>query len=146
MGTKGTLVLEREQEVMLYKRFVDLVSRDGQSGQAAGRRWTPRPAAAAAAVCQSGRRRAGQPRLHRGNRALGLVHPQPRPENQPRCSPEVALGDAVIALATNVAIRRANQGQSGYVEFKDPWYDINSDETPDGSSIADEMAAMGVKS
>ena len=39
----------------------------------------------------------------------------------------VALADAVIALTSNLAIR----GQQG-IEFKEEWFDINSDETPEG--------------
>src|SRR4029079_4574921 len=56
--------------------------------------------------------------------------------DQPRCRAEVALGDAVIALTSNVAIdsRLANKPNGGFVQFKDEWYDIESDETPDGSS------------
>ena len=63
------------------------------------------------------RRPARRSRLYRGVGALGLVHPQPRPENQPRCHPKVALGDAVIALTTNMAARqgRADRVQEGVV-------------------------------
>ena len=57
----------------------------------------------------------------------------PDPENQPRCRPEVALGDAVIALTCNVAMRNAAAGKGGYLQFKEEWFDVDSDETPDGS-------------
>jgi len=60
----------------------------------------------------------------------------PDKENRVRCYPEVAMGDAVIALGTNVALKNANQGKSGYLEFQEEWFDINSDATPDGSTIA----------
>ena len=49
----------------------------------------------------------------------------PDPENVPRCHPEVALSDAVIALTTNVAVRQANEGKSGYIQFQESWYDID---------------------
>jgi hypothetical protein len=49
------------------------------------------------------------------------------PENLPRCTPQVALGDAVIALTTNMAAR-----QGARIEFKKEWFDIQSDETPEG--------------
>ena len=49
------------------------------------------------------------------------------PQNQPRCGPKVALGDAVIALTTNMAAR-----QGARIEFKKEWFDIESDETPEG--------------
>ena len=48
-------------------------------------------------------------------------------KNLPRCRPEVALADAVIALTSNIAM----QGQ-GKIEFKREWFDIDSDETPEG--------------
>ncbi len=49
---------------------------------------------------------------------------------QPRCYPKVALGDAVIALGTNIA---ADLGQS--LAFKESWFDIDSDETPEGDVL-----------
>jgi hypothetical protein len=64
------------------------------------------------------------------------------PENRPRCHPAVALGDAVIALTTNVALRRASENQGGYIKFEDTWYDIDNDATPDGSIVGDEYARL----
>ena len=52
------------------------------------------------------------------------------PEQLPRCKPEVALGDAVIALAANVAIKNSQAGRGGYLEFKESWFDVNNDEIP----------------
>ncbi|MGL6227467.1 MAG: Gfo/Idh/MocA family oxidoreductase [Thermoguttaceae bacterium] len=46
---------------------------------------------------------------------------------QPRCYPKVALCDAVIALGTNIA---ADSGKS--LQFQENWFDINSDDTPEG--------------
>ena len=60
------------------------------------------------------------------------------PENRPRCHPEVALSDAVIALTTNVALRQAGENKGGFVQFQDAWYDIHDPATPDGSVVADE--------
>ena len=64
------------------------------------------------------------------------------PEAQPRCRPEVAMGDGIIALTANVAINRSINGESGYVEFDERWFDIHSDETPDGSSIEEETKRL----
>ena len=61
------------------------------------------------------------------------------PENQPRCRPEVALGDAVIALSANIAIKNANQGLGGYLEFKEAWFDIDSDEIPSATNSSGEL-------
>ncbi|MGL6194912.1 MAG: hypothetical protein ACRC2T_08835, partial [Thermoguttaceae bacterium] len=44
----------------------------------------------------------------------------------PRCTPEVALADAVIALTTNIS---ANRGET--VEFNKEWFDPESDSTPE---------------
>ena len=49
------------------------------------------------------------------------------PAVQPKCKPEVAMADAIIALATNIAIRDNKR-----IEFKDEWFDINHDDTPEG--------------
>jgi hypothetical protein len=49
------------------------------------------------------------------------------PEIHPRCYPKVALGDAVLALTTNIAAREGMR-----IEFKPEWFDIDSDETPEG--------------
>ena len=43
----------------------------------------------------------------------------PAPENQPHCHPKVAMGDAVIALTTNMAAR-----EGARIEFKEEWFDI----------------------
>ena len=50
----------------------------------------------------------------------------PAPENLPHCHPKVALGDAVIALVTNIAARQERQ-----IDFKPEWFDPDSDETPE---------------
>ena len=64
------------------------------------------------------------------------------PENQPRCTPDVALGDAVIALTTKVAMANGNAGKGGYIKFEEGWFDIHDDSTSDGSSVADEKKSL----
>jgi len=54
----------------------------------------------------------------------------PAPENQPRCKPEVAIADAVIALVSNIAL--ANPQSRPRIEFEREWFDIDSDVTPEG--------------
>ena len=49
------------------------------------------------------------------------------PEHLPHCHPKVALGDAVIALTANQAARKGER-----IEFKEEWFDIDRDETPEG--------------
>ena len=66
----------------------------------------------------------------------------PAEENKPRCHPEVALGDGVVALATTVAQRNASAGKGGYLKFEESWFDIDHDATPDGSTIEAERARL----
>ena len=42
----------------------------------------------------------------------------------------MALADAVIALVSNIAL--ANPATQPRIEFKESWFDIASDETPEG--------------
>lgn len=46
-----------------------------------------------------------------------------------RCQPYVAMADAIIALTTNIA---AAEGRK--IDFNPAWFDVFSDETPDGST------------
>jgi hypothetical protein len=51
----------------------------------------------------------------------------PAPNHKPHCTPEIALGDAVIALTSNLAIRK-----NARIEFDPKWFDPNDDATPEG--------------
>ena len=64
------------------------------------------------------------------------------PANIPRCHPEIAVGDAVMALTAKLAIANSNQGKGGYIQFEDSWFDTTNDATPDGSSVADEYKKL----
>jgi hypothetical protein len=52
------------------------------------------------------------------------------------------MADAIIALTTNVALRKSARGEAGYVRFEEPWFDVDSDDTPDGSVVADELQRL----
>jgi predicted dehydrogenase len=134
LGTKGTLVLEREQEVLLYKDS-DTSSRvtvkDDKGGPTMDTSHSGDMGAGLAKAADTGP-------VSRGY-TEEIEHwawciRNKAPENQPRCRPEVALGDAVIALSCNVAMRNAAANKGGYLQFRDEWFDVDSDETPDGSS------------
>lgn len=143
MGSKGTLVLEREKEIMLYKDSstttkVDVKEENGGFSldtQASG-------SYAAASVSKA----AAGPDVSRGY-TEEIEHwawciRNPAPENKPRCYPEVAMADAVISLSTNVAMNNADKGKGGYLKFEDEWFERDSDETPDGSSVEEEMKSL----
>jgi predicted dehydrogenase len=142
MGSKGTLVLEREQEVMLYKTSATTtrVSVKADKGAEMLSTQASGPAGAVSKAAES-------TKVSRGyteeieHWAWCIRHPAP--ENQPRCKPEVALGDAVIALTTNFALKQSVTGKgTGYVKFKDEWYEIDRDDTPDGSTIEEEHSKL----
>jgi hypothetical protein len=69
----------------------------------------------------------------------------PDPENQPKCHPQVAEADAVIALTSKVAIDNSKKGKNGFIEFQPEWFDLDKDDTPDGSVVADQMASLTKK-
>ncbi len=143
MGSKGTIVLEREQDVFLYKDSATTtkvgVKADGGGPtldtQASGKG----PALAKAAENQGPVSRGYREEMEH----FAWCIRENRPKSELRCRPEVALGDAVIALATNVAIKNANSGKGGYLAFEEAWYDLNKDETPDGSSVKKENEKLG---
>ncbi|HUG68967.1 MAG TPA: Gfo/Idh/MocA family oxidoreductase, partial [Pirellulaceae bacterium] len=149
LGSKGTLVLETEQEVLLY-RDSDTSSRisvkDSKAGpvldtQASG---APTAAASLAKAADSGPVSRGYTE-EMEHWAWLIRNADPRDTDvdaQPRCRPEVAMGDAIIALTSNIAIKRSSRGESGYVEFKDAWFDIHSDETPDDSDVKAEYEKL----
>jgi predicted dehydrogenase len=132
MGDKGTLVLLKEQEVMLYKDADTKTS----VGVVAGKDGKPvldttESGSAAAAV--------GKLAIEGGPPSRGYTEEiehwawcirNPSEENQPKCKPSVALADAVIALTTNISLR--DPQNKARMEFKPEWFDINSDETPEG--------------
>jgi predicted dehydrogenase len=149
LGSKGTLVLETEQEVMLY-RDDDTSSRikvkDGKSGpvldtQASG---APTAASSLAKAADSGPVSRGYTEEIE-HWAWLIRNADPRDNDvdaQPRCRPAVAMGDGIIALTSNIAIKRSSRGESGYIQFKDSWFDIHNDDTPDGSEVKAEYEKL----
>jgi predicted dehydrogenase len=122
-GTKGTLVLEREQEASYIKGTAgpSTVKASGGGGPTLD---TQASGAQAAAVKT-------KEKVSRGY-AEELEHwawciRNPVLENQPRCGPKVAMGDAVIALTTNMAARKGAR-----IEFDEEWFNLDSDKTPEG--------------
>jgi predicted dehydrogenase len=122
-GTKGTLILEREQVLQEPSSGTEIKVGGGAGGptmdtQSSG------PAHKLAASGPGGE-------VSRGY-AEELEHwawciRNPDKENLPRCHPRVAMGDAVIALTTNMAAREGKR-----IEFKEEWFDPDRDETPEG--------------
>ncbi len=145
LGTKGTLILDKETDVLLYRNS-DTSSKVGVKQQNSGYALdTSASGDVAAPIAQA----ADSGPVSRGYREeiehWAYCIRNPSEENRPRCYPEVALGDAVIALATNVALKNANDPKcetGGYLRFKEEWFQIDSDATPDDSDIKQETKIM----
>jgi predicted dehydrogenase len=132
LGTKGTLILEQEQDVMLYKdaakdtRVTVAKAKDGTPTLDTTESGAGGPVAAGKAGGDAAPSRGYTEEMEHWAWCIR----NPAPENQPRCKPEVAIADAVIALVSNVAL--ANPTTQPRIEFKPEWFDIASDETPEG--------------
>ncbi|MFM9058383.1 MAG: Gfo/Idh/MocA family protein, partial [Planctomycetaceae bacterium] len=133
MGTKGTLILEQEQDVMLYKD----AAKDTRVTVAKAKDGTPTLDTTESGG--GGSAKGGPAGSASGPPSRGYTEEiehwawcirNPSPENQPRCKPEVAIADAVIALVSNIAL--ANPTTRSRIEFQPEWFDIASDETPEG--------------
>ena len=128
MGTKGTLVLEREKDTMLYagSKTSTSVKLDDKKGLVdsyeTGGGMTP----AAQAVTQEVSRGYKEEIEHwawciRNGEPAETLH----------CHPKVALADAVIALTTNFAMAEERR-----VDFDPEWFDPHSDAVPTGPAPA----------
>ena len=124
-GTKAALILEREQEVMLF-RGPSAPSTVKVSG-AAGPTMDTQASGPAHKVATGGAKEAVSRGYTEELEHWAWCIRNPAEENKPRCHPAVAMGDAVIALTTNMAARESRR-----IEFKEAWFDIDSDETPEG--------------
>ncbi len=142
MGTKGTLVLDKEQEIMLYKES-DTTSRVSVKEGKAGPTMDTQASGASAAVAKAAESMGPVSRGYTEEiEHFAWCIRNKAPENQPRCKPEVALGDSVIALGTNVAVGKNKGGEPGFLKFDEDWYDLNKDATPDGSSCEEERRKL----
>ena len=143
MGTKATMVLDREKEVMLYplsgtyakagvKQKGDSVVLDtSASGDAA-----PAKAAESSGPVSRGYKEEIE--------HWAWCISQGDIGNQTRCNGEVALGDAVIALTAKQAIKNSQNPQigHGHIPFQKGWFDINSDEVPEAATIEEQQQIM----
>jgi predicted dehydrogenase len=128
-GTEGTLVLEREQEMSIFNPRGSQSGVGASGGGSSGPTLDTQASGAPSAAAKSA---GGAAKVSRGY-TEELEHwawcvRNRAPENQPRCGPKVAMGDAVIALVTNTAARECKR-----IEFKEEWFDVKSDETPEGT-------------
>lgn len=133
LGTKGTLVLDREKEVMLYPiQGTSYKARVKKKDGAVVLDTSASGDAAPAKVAE------GTGPVSRGYREeiehwawcirSGDI------ENQPRCNGPVALADAVIALTAKQAIQNSQKpGRNGFIEFQPEWFEVDDDAVPEAA-------------
>lgn len=133
MGTKGTLVLDKEAEVMLYPR----------QGTSVKARVKAKGASAALDTSASGdyapaKSAEGTGPVSRGYREE-IEHwawciSTKDWSNQPRCNGPIALADATISLTAKKAIANSQAaGGHGFIRFEPDWFDFQSDAVPEVS-------------
>lgn len=146
MGTKGTMIVEKEETVMLY----------GSGGKGAAVTTSTAGAGAPATAASS----TWEAATAKGKSALGSDGPvsrgyreemehfaycvkmwedknvKPAERPHPRCEGTVAMADAIIALTANRAMRghAGNQFQPQRIVFQKDWYDPKNDAVPDADA------------
>ncbi|MFO0845941.1 MAG: Gfo/Idh/MocA family oxidoreductase, partial [Gemmataceae bacterium] len=154
MGTRGTMIVEGEQKVMLYSEKdptkkgdqramtidVGAVKKDAAAADSSSTWGGP---SAVAGAAKGGAPAVGGP-VSRGyreemedfaycvrswDRQLGYDKDKGgayRQKRLPRCHGEVAMADAIIALTANLAMKGR-----GRIEFKPEWFDADKPDVPE---------------
>ena len=141
MGSKGTMIVNQEKEILLYKEAGAPVTSRTTSvsietqGKKPSLETSPSTAGPSAAASLGGLATAEPSRGYREElehfaycvRHGNASNYHADTEHQPRCRGEVALADAVIALTSNLAMR-----QNRRIDFDPRWFDYESPEVPEG--------------
>jgi predicted dehydrogenase len=152
MGTRGTMIVQSEQNVFLYQEpgapgsgrsVIVGVSATGGGKPALDASASGGPVAAQAA--DLGARSLGSGPISRGYReemdhfayCVRMwqdkdVKPEDRP--QTRCHGEVAMADAIIALTSNQAMHKQQR-----IEFDPKWFDPETDAVPDPDMVPEPV-------
>jgi predicted dehydrogenase len=139
MGSRGTMIVSQEKEILLYKEAGNAFTSRQTSvtiENAAKKpvlETSPSLAGPTAASSLGGLATADPSKGYREElehfayciRHGNASNYHEDKENQPRCRGEVALADAVIALTSNMAMK-----QNRRIEFDPAWFDYKSDKTP----------------
>ncbi len=141
MGSRGTMIVQQEESVMMYpdagiasRSMTMTVSSSGASKPTVDAGPSPGGASAAQAVAVAQQSLSAPP--SRGYReemedfayCVRMWNQAGTKESRrlPRCHGEVAMGDAIIALTSNIAMHKNQR-----IEFKKEWFDPASDAVPD---------------
>ncbi|MBV8382034.1 MAG: gfo/Idh/MocA family oxidoreductase, partial [Planctomycetaceae bacterium] len=146
MGSRGTMIVEAEKEILLYKeagnaatsRTTSIIVERGAGGRPVIEA-SPSTAGPSAASSLGGLATADPSRGYREELehfAFCVRHGDASDyhadkDHQPRCRGEVALADAVLALTSNIAMRQKRR-----IEFDPCWFDDQSPEVPEDSEHA----------
>jgi predicted dehydrogenase len=156
-GTRGTMVVEGERDLLLYKEPNPNIKGDGGGGgkstyvtvdaskgkptietspSAAGASGPAVPGTASDEAPSRGYREELEHFAYciRSNKS-DRIYEVTDTTLLPRCRGEVALADAVIALSSNLAMKQRKR-----IDFDRAWFDYASDATPDQSDGDFEMA------
>jgi predicted dehydrogenase len=134
-GTKGTLLIETEKEALLYER--NQVEKKIKVAKAkTGKDLTlaltddgdPLSAAIGLQATFGDVSRGYCEEIEHWAFCIRNNPEADHSKAMPRCYPEVALADAVIALTTNIAAKRGET-----VVFNKDWFDATKDETPEAA-------------
>lgn len=143
MGSRGTMIVEAEKEILLYKEAGNayssrqtVITMEKGAGGKPVMETSPSAVGPSAASSLGGLANADPSRGYREELehfAYCVRHGDASnyhldKDNQPRCRGEVALADAVVALTSNLAMRQKRR-----IEFDERWFDFKSDEVPEGS-------------
>lgn len=136
MGTKGTMLVEMEQTVMLYpdtattRSTAMSVSTAGGGKPAVDGSGSP-----SAQQLATGQKSLGDGPVSRGYReemedfayCIKRWGEEPKDKRrQPRCHGKVAMADAIVALTSNLAMKHQKR-----IEFKPEWFDPKNAAVPD---------------
>lgn len=136
MGTEGTLVMDRETDVMVFgnnRNSYLKISRGDDSKMAMATTDSGWGGGGGGNAGGGGSLPAASGPVSRGYKeemehwAWCIRHYNQDPEiAKPRCGPAVAMADAIIALTANIAMEKKAR-----IEFKEEWFDIEKNETPE---------------
>lgn len=140
MGSRGTMMVKTEKEVLLFKengggspggpdQRLHVVSSQSSSAPVLDAYETMAPTAAAAeassALGETISRGYREEMEHFSHCIRTNNHSSPA-EGGLKCNGEVAMGDAIMALTSNLAMKYHKR-----IVFKPEWFDPNSDATPE---------------
>ena len=140
MGSRGTMMVEEEKEILLFKEAGAASRLTSLTIEKAGNKpvieASPSAAGPTAATALGGLATADPSRGYREELehfAYCVRHGDASNYNEdkdhkPRCRGEVALADAVIALTSNLAMRQKRR-----IEFDERWFDYQAPEVPETS-------------